>query len=174
MKKEIDNKIRNIEEFYKTAKLEIQNENYSNGLISILKAQEILNTQKKNNSLRKYFVLQADIFFIKGYLYHNHFSLSSQALANFLASMKIYEKKNLKKQLVECYFGIGNLYKKQQKFDKAIEFYLKIIEFDRNFVSGTILNEIFEKTAEIYFNKEKYETAFSYYIKALQLATKTV
>ncbi|MCD4819210.1 MAG: hypothetical protein K8S23_11020 [Candidatus Cloacimonetes bacterium] len=163
--------IKNIEELYKSVQTDIQNMDYSNGLISILKVQKMINAFNKNELFEKYFSLQADIYFTKGYLYHNHFSLSTQALANFLFSLKIAGKYNLNKLTVNCYLEIGKLYKKQQKFNKAIDFFFKIINFDQSDISTNIKDEVFEQIAEIYYEKGEFKTSYSYYKKALQFAS---
>ena len=119
-------------------------------------AIDVIETQRVDNFSE---VLTEVMYLNSIKLYNSGFF--SNAINSFEKTIKVSIKKNIN---AKSYFWIGNSYYNLENYDKAIDFFLKALDYNKNFFESN--NEtIHYHLAYSYFKKKEYLEAIDYFQK---------
>jgi len=96
-----------------------------------------------------------------------HWALSNYALSMdaYFKAANIYDSTGNKLGLAKCYNNIGELYKKIDDLDKALEYHLQSLELKIGLMGPDYPFLSYINIAEIYLAKDNYDEAEKYYLK---------
>jgi len=83
---------------------------------------------------------------------------------SFKDKVKYYEKEILKNSDdYYLYYSLGDVYRKEEKYNEAIEYYSKSIQLDNSYI------KVYHNLGIIYRNKKEFDKAIEFYLKAIEL-----
>ncbi len=135
-------------------------DDYINARDNYLKAKELfitlndtLNIAKVNNSIGLNEIKRGN--YKKGLQYS-------------LLALKEFEKRNLKQELRSAYECLAKAYYSINNRDKAIEFYSKTLEIERQINNGDGSIEVIKTLAELYSMQKEHRKSIDYYERVLR------
>ena len=135
-------------------------DDYINARDNYLKAKELfitlndtLNIAKVNNSIGLNEIKRGN--YKKGLQYS-------------LLALKEFEKRNLKQELRSAYECLAKAYYSINNMDKAIEFYSKTLEIERQINNGDGSIEVIKTLAELYSMQKEHRKSIDYYERVLR------
>lgn len=93
----------------------------------------------------------------------------AKGLQYSLSAIKELEKRNLKQELCLAYSNLAKAYYKMNAEEKAIEFYSKALNLQKELNKTDGIIESNSRLAELYSNKEEYRKSIEYYETVLKL-----
>jgi tetratricopeptide (TPR) repeat protein len=150
----------------KLAVWNIDKEDYDSALELLTKSSEI--NRQNQHILQHRYNLACDYFDI-GLVFSNKDDFPA-AEEFYRKSRILFERLNLKNELSDCYFNLGELYLCEKQYEKALGSYLAGLKIDldqgnrRNLASG------YNMIGELFLEMDNFIDAESYFNKALLVA----
>jgi len=130
-------------------------------------SSDALNLSKKSNFTRG----EADAYFTLGQAYASK-SKTNDALSNYLAALKLYEKLKRREELAETYYSMG-LVHQRSNYDAALQFFKKGLETAQQTSNKNLSGKLAYITAVVLIRKSEYNQAAQYKDLAIRYYTES-
>lgn len=131
---------------------------------NLKEAESLLHKLEKSNAGKE---LLPEINFRKMIIYRANENYNKSIHYGLLA-LKEFEKQKISTRLGDCYYELGESYKKNQDSKKALE---NFFNAEKN-ISYYNRAELYNSIGHVYVNIKDYKTSMNYFIKADAIATK--
>lgn len=94
-----------------------------------------------------------------------------EALNNYLAALKIYEKYKVMNGIAGAQLNVGHVYLSQRNFPEALKYFLSSLKIfeevkDKNGIAG-----VYNNVGNVYESQGNYQEALKYYYEAIEMYT---
>lgn len=97
----------------------------------------------------------------------------SFATENFIKCIKIFEKNNDEKSLVNVYINLGNVFRNIKEYPKALDYFKKALELAEKSNNESLNRLIYNNMGNVFLDMEDYELALFQFTASYQDAVKT-
>ncbi len=137
---------------------------YDSALESYTKAENQINSTKKNIQHADIFNNRANVYVLKGN--------NKLAIENYIKAAKIYQDLNNKQLLAIIYTNLGNANANFKLYNKSIEYFKKSAEINKIYNDLSNLSINFLNMGVSYKEMDSLNRAATYYEKSLEIAKK--